>query len=92
MNEDSQLTKLLEWLEEGGRSKAWFARQIHYSYQQTWDKLAGRSPLNDNFVVACFRWIPELPRDVFEEHGYTREDGCVFKRIELEEVAEEAQP
>jgi hypothetical protein len=87
MNEDSQLTKLLGWLEEGGRSKAWFARQVGYSYQQTWDKLAGRSPLNDAFVVASFVGVPELPRDIFEDHGYVREDGVVYKRIELWEAA-----
>jgi hypothetical protein len=84
MNEDSQLTKFLDWLEETGRSKAWVHRQTGYSYQQTHAKLAGKSPLNDAFVVACFKGIPDLPADIFKAQGYVREDGVVCKRIALE--------
>lgn len=91
MDENLQLTKLLEWLSESGRTKAWFARKVGYSYQQAWAKLAGKSPLNDSFVVACFSKIPELPPDIFKGQGYMRDDGCVFKRIVLNIELEEIQ-
>lgn len=83
MNEDSKLTKLLEWLAATGRSKAWFARQVEYSYQQAHSKLAGKSPLNDRFVIACFEGVGGLPADIFEAQGYVRGDGHVYKQIPL---------
>ena len=84
MDDNLQLAKLLEWLKATGRSKAWLKRAVGYSYQQTHDKLSGRSPLNDRFVVACFESVPDLPADIFEAQGYVRGDGHVYKRIPLE--------
>lgn len=84
MGEKWGLTKLVEWLRVTGRSKAWFARQVGYSYQTAWGKLKGSEPLTDRFVVACFVEIPDLPGDVFEAQGYVREDGFVYRRIALE--------
>jgi len=92
MEEYLELTELAEWLDNGGHTRAWFARAVGYSYQQTWGKLTGRSPLNDNFVVACFEGVPDLPRDIFASHGYVREDGYVVKRIELESERAETNP
>ena len=83
MDENLQLTQLLEWLSESGRTKAWFAKSVGYSYQQAWAKLAGKSPLNERFVMKCFRGIPDLPPDIFETRGYMRGDGVVYKRIPL---------
>ena len=79
-------TALFEWLRSGGRSVVWVADQIQYSYQHTWDVLHGRGPVTERFVVRCFANIPELPKDVFEEHGYILEsDGFVRKRIPFKE-------
>ena len=90
MSGDLRLKKLEVWLKETGRSKRWFADAVRYSYQQAHSKMAGKSPLNDRFVVACFVGIPELPRDIFERHGYVREDGVVCKRIALQVTTAES--
>jgi len=75
-------TALLEWVRTGGRTVAWVADQIQYSYQQTWIVLHGRAPVTERFVVQCFSNLPGLPPDVFEEQGYVLEsDGFVYKRI-----------
>jgi hypothetical protein len=84
MNDNSKLTRLLEWLESTGRTKAWFARQVGYSYQTTWDKLEGLSPLNDRFVVLCFSNVPALPGDILEEHGYRKDGDQLIKVIPLQ--------
>jgi len=84
MEDNLQLVKLLAWLKATGRSKAWLARSVGYSYQQTHDKLSGRARLNDRFVVACFEGVEGLPADVFEAQGYVRGDGHVYKQIPLE--------
>lgn len=81
MSEDVALTKLLNWLKATGRTKAWFARQVGYSYQTAWGKLNGTEALTDRFVTACFEKIPGLPLDVFEARGYWLEGDAVFKRI-----------
>lgn len=79
-------TALLEWVRGGGRTVAWLANRIQYSYQRTWAVLHGRVPITERFVMQCFSNIPELPADVFEEHGYTLgDDGFVYKRIPLNE-------
>ncbi len=79
-------TALLEWVRSGGRSVTWFAEQIQYSYQHTWEVLHGRAPVTERFVLRCFRSLPRLPADVFEEHGYILDsDGFVHKRISLSE-------
>lgn len=83
MEENSRLTKLLDWLASTGRTKAWFARTIGYCYQTAWMQLEGSATLTERFVVACFERIPELPGDIFEAHGYVREDGVVWKKIPL---------
>jgi len=84
MSENLALRKLVEWLKATGRSKAWFADQVGYSYQTAWGKLQGSEPLTDRFVVACFVQISDLPADVFEAQGYVRGDGFVYRRIRLE--------
>lgn len=86
MSETLVLTKLVGWLKATGRSKAWFARTVGYSYQTVWGKLQGSEPLTDRFVVACFVYILDLPADVFEAQGYVRGDGFVYKRILLEAI------
>ena len=83
MEELSELTALLEWLESSGRSKAWFARQVGFSYQGLWNKLRGHTALTDLFVARCFARVPELPPDIFDEHGYMRDGDFVYKRIPL---------
>ena len=81
-------TALLEWVHSGGRTVAWIADRIQYSYQQTWSILHGRAPITERFVVRCFSNIPGLPADVFEEHGYVLEDdGFVYKRIPLNKAS-----
>ncbi len=83
MSDNSKLTELLEWLESTGRTKAWFARRVGYSYQTTWDKLEGTSPLNDRFVVRCFANVPALPGDILQEHGYRKDGDQIIKVIPL---------
>jgi hypothetical protein len=83
-DEMPEKTALLEWVRSGGRTIAWVADQIQFSYQYTWDVLHGRAPVTECFVVRCFCNLPGLPADVFEEHGYALEsDGFVHKRIPL---------
>lgn len=89
MNENTKLIRLLDWLESSGRSKAWFARTIGYSYQTNWDKLEGNSPLNDQYVTRCFSNVPDLPDDIFEEHGYRKDGNRIIKVIWLEEAKSE---
>lgn len=81
MTENGALTKLLEWLKSSGRTQAWFARQVGYSYQTTWGKLNGREALTDRFVQACFQKIPDLPPNIFEAKGYVFDGEAVLKRI-----------
>ena len=83
MDDRVRLTGLWEWLEETGRSKTWLASTIGYSYQQTHAKLSGRSPLNDDFVLRCFKKVSGLPKDVFAEQGYVKEGDAVRKMIPL---------
>jgi hypothetical protein len=79
-----QRTALLEWVRSSGRTITWIADQIQFSYQYTWDVLHGRAPVTESFVMQCFRNLPRLPADLFEEHGYVLEsDGFVHKRIPL---------
>ncbi len=89
MNETAKLTKLLDWLDSSGRSKAWFARTIGYCYQTTWMQLAGMSPLTERFVVHCFSNIPDLPRDILQEHGYYKHGNHLLKIIPLQEAESE---
>jgi hypothetical protein len=83
MKEMKQLVRLEEWLKATGRKKTWFARTIGYSYQMLWSKIAGVSYLTDDFVVACFERCPDMPYDIFIEHGYIRDDNFVYRRIPL---------
>ena len=91
MNEHSKLAKLLAWLASTGRSKAWFARTIGYSYQETWAKLEGTSNLTDRFVVACFSHVEDLPSDIFGAHGYLKQRRYAIKAMPLEEAEEPTQ-
>jgi len=79
----ARLSKLEEWLDATGRKRTWFARAIGYSYQMLWSKIAGITGLTDDFVVQCFQRFPELPPDIFEEQGYIRHEGFVYRRIPL---------
>ena len=88
VKDQSELTALLQWLESGGRSKAWLARAVGYSYQGAWNNLYGDTGLTECFVVRCFSRILDLPADIFEAHGYMRDGDFVYKRIPLETQAE----
>ncbi|MGD2105955.1 MAG: hypothetical protein PVJ55_12665 [Anaerolineae bacterium] len=89
MDQTSKLTKLLEWLNSTGRTKAWFARTVGYCYQTTWMQLAGMSPLTERFVVHCFSNIPDLPADVFQEHGYYKDGHRIIKVIPMQKAESE---
>lgn len=78
-----RLSKLENWLKATGRKKTWFARAIGYSYQALWCKITGFTGLTDDFVVKCFLAFPDMPDDIFSDHGYTRHDGFVYRRIPL---------
>lgn len=78
-----RLVKLEEWLNTTGRKRTWFARAIGYSYQALWAKLAGRTGLTDDFVLKCFQRFPDLPPDIFEDHGYIRHEEFVYRLIPL---------
>lgn len=88
MPKHPKLTKLDQWLQETGRKKTWFARAIGYSYQGCWCTRAGVTGLTEQFVLACFRRFPDMPPDIFKEHGYVRDGDCVYKQIPLHPQAE----
>jgi len=83
MSNEVKLIKLENWLKETGRIKTWFAKQIGYSYQSLWCQMTGLSNLTDRFVISCFERFPDLPADVFEEHGYVRVGDQVRRLIPL---------
>ena len=85
-NEPQRLTRLEAWLSETGRRRTWFAKRIGYTYANLWSTIAGLQGPSERFVTACFNRFPELPADTFEEQGYVRRGGDVWKRIPLQEA------
>lgn len=74
---------LAAWLKEKGRGIAWLTRELGLTYQNVWGKVHNRSPITEGFIVRCFERIPDLPPDIFEQHGYVKDGDCLIKRIPL---------